>query len=382
MGCSNATMAKLLQWLGAGFVLLLVGGSFAGFAVLKDRVRVVIQDDAAPAGPDPTALLRDDVQVLQRDLAALAPAIGAGLEKLVGDLDSRAAARQQEVTSLRRELAVVQQRAEALAQQLAALQGAVAKVADTLAANPVVAGGSGAAAAPATTPAEPTPVVVQPVVVQPVEPTPAPVPEPVVPAPVAKTTGFLSFRLPSAAFHFDQPQDFVLVPSLCRVGFDAKSTLHDFSGVTSNVEGRFRADLHDPAAGWSGEIKARAGTLLTGVDGRDANMRDLLDTEHHPDIRFEIAQLTAAADGIDAGKQTVRGDITGKMTIHGQTRDLTMPVTIEVDAQKRLVIAGQAKLKVSDYGITPPSQLGVINMQDEVVVWVALRARVQAGGEK
>ncbi|MBZ0152529.1 MAG: hypothetical protein K8J09_13465, partial [Planctomycetes bacterium] len=81
-------MAKLLQWLGAGFVLLLVGGSFAGFAVLKDRVRVIIQDDAAPAGPDPTALLRDDVQVLQRDLAALAPALGAGLEKLAGDLDS------------------------------------------------------------------------------------------------------------------------------------------------------------------------------------------------------------------------------------------------------------------------------------------------------
>lgn len=373
------TMAKLLQWLGAGFVLLLVGGSFAGFAVLKDRVRVIIQDDAAPAGPDPTALLRDDVQVLQRDLAALAPALGAGLEKLAGDLDSRAEARHQEVTSLRRELAAVQQRAEALAQQLAALQGAVAKVADTLATGPVVAGGNRAEAAP-TTPVEPTPVVVQPV--QPVEPTPVPVPEPVVPAPVAKTTGFLSFQLPSAAFHFDQPQDFVLVPSLCRVGFDAKSTLHDFSGVTSNVEGSFRTDLHDPAAGCSGEVKARAGTLLTGVDGRDANMRELLDTEHHPDIRFVIERLTAAADGIDQAKQTVRGDIAGKMTIHGQSRDLTMPVTLEVDAQKRLIIAGQAKLKVSDYGITPPSQLGVINMQDEVVVWVALRARVKAGGEK
>ena len=32
-----------------------------------------------------------------------------------------------------------------------------------------------------------------------------------------------------------------------------------------------------------------------------------------------------------------------------------------------------------DYGVPVPSQLGVINMQDEVKIWIALRARVQAG---
>ncbi len=33
-----------------------------------------------------------------------------------------------------------------------------------------------------------------------------------------------------------------------------------------------------------------------------------------------------------------------------------------------------------DYEVPVPSQLGLINMQDEVVVWIALRARVAAAG--
>jgi hypothetical protein len=30
---------------------------------------------------------------------------------------------------------------------------------------------------------------------------------------------------------------------------------------------------------------------------------------------------------------------------------------------------------MSDFGVTPPSQLGVINVEDEVKIWIALRAR-------
>lgn len=70
------------------------------------------------------------------------------------------------------------------------------------------------------------------------------------------------------------------------------------------------------------------------------------------------------------------------MTIRGQAREVRMPITVEVDPQKRVVLAGQMPLKLSDHGVPVPSQLGVINMQDEVVVWVALRARLQTGGRK
>lgn len=370
MRCLQVVMKSLLQWLGVVCVLGLVGASVAGLAVLKDRVRIIVQDDAVAAGPDPTMLLRDDVQVLQRDLAALAPAIGEGIERFLLDSENRAAARQQDLAALRREVGALQLRCEEISRGIAALQSA-ADVASQGAR-------AGAAAAAVAEPEIAVPVAAPAASVEVATPAADAPPVAVAPARAGGAT-FLSFQLPSAGFRFDQPQEFVLVPALCRIGFDAKSTLHDFSGVTSSVEGRFRADLHDPQAGWQGEVKVRAATLTTGIDGRDANMRDLLEVERHPEICFAIERLEAAADGIDCQAQTVRGEIAGRMTIRGQTRALAMPVTIEVDLQKRVVINGQARLRLSDYGITPPSQLGVISMQDEVVVWVALRARAQAG---
>src|SRR5690606_39721898 len=109
-------------------------------------------------------------------------------------------------------------------------------------------------------------------------------PDPVAEAPATKPkSGFLSFSLPATRLAFDQPQEYKLLPKLCRVGFDAKSTLHDFTGVTSAVSGSFRADFDDRDGLCQGEVLATAGTLKTGVDGRDANMWEYLDSANHPE---------------------------------------------------------------------------------------------------
>jgi hypothetical protein len=52
-----------------------------------------------------------------------------------------------------------------------------------------------------------------------------------------------------------------------------------------------------------------------------------------------------------------------------------MPVRLAVDASRRLVIEGEMALRLTDHGIEVPSKLGLISMQDEVKVWIALRAR-------
>jgi polyisoprenoid-binding protein YceI len=199
---------------------------------------------------------------------------------------------------------------------------------------------------------------------------------------VPATKGFLSFSVPATTFRFDELQDYVLIPELCRVGFDAKSTLHDFTGVTSQVKGGFRADFDDPEGAWTGEVIAQAAALATGVEGRDTNMREHLDTAHHTEIRFVVERFRPAPDGVDVAKQTVRGEVAGTMTIRGRSKPFAMPVAIEVDPQKRVVVKGQAPLKLGDYGVPVPSQLGLINMQDEVVVWIALRARASSGARK
>ncbi|MFN7670092.1 MAG: YceI family protein, partial [Planctomycetota bacterium] len=283
---------------------------------------------------------------------------------------------------LRAARAALREALAALPREHAATKALVAGVPAAVAAAAPAGAATATGPTPAAAPAEPVAVATEP------SPAVAPAPQPAVAptaaaAPAAKPKGgFLTFSVPATKFRFDEAQDYALVPDLCSVGFDAKSTLHDFTGRTGAVRGGFRADFDEADATWSGEIVCQAATLATGVEGRDDNMRDHLDTKNHAEIRFRLDRFKAAPDGLDAANQKVRGEVSGTMTIRGQSKPFAMPVAVEVDAQKRVVVTGQAPLKLSDYGVPVPSQLGLINMQDEVVVWIALRARAAAGGRK
>ena len=83
-----------------------------------------------------------------------------------------------------------------------------------------------------------------------------------------------------------------------------------------------------------------------------------------------------AATAVDAKAMTVAGTATGKLTIRGKSRDVSMPVKVSVDASKRVAIDGELSIKLSDYDVVPPSQLGVIKVEDELKLWIALRARL------
>ncbi|MFN9756233.1 MAG: hypothetical protein ACK58X_07455, partial [Planctomycetota bacterium] len=101
---------KLLQALGALFVLGLVGGAVGGLMVLKDRVKVVVAaDDAGATGPDPIALLRDDVRQMASDTAEWQQGVGRNFEQLGTALEERATARHEDVQRLRADVAALRE---------------------------------------------------------------------------------------------------------------------------------------------------------------------------------------------------------------------------------------------------------------------------------
>jgi polyisoprenoid-binding protein YceI len=368
----------------------LAGTAVLGLVVLKDRVRIVVAADDAGERPDPAALLRDDVQTVARDLGALTQAVGENFERLATTLDGGAQRRHAELLQMRADL---QQHGQTLAELAARQRELAAAVAElsaaqaafrTAAATPPAGEGAGSSTAsvpvetPQAKPVESKPAEAPPEH-KPAEPKPAePQVESQVAGPAAKPAGFLGFQVGGAKFRFDELQRYQVIPELSRVGFDAKSTLHDFSGVTSQITGEFSADFDDPKGAWTGNVSCTAAALVTGVDGRDTAMREHLDTANHPAIEFALERFEPAANGVDVGKQTARGEVIGTMAIRGRKQPLRMPVNISVDASKRVVIEGQVPLKLTDYGVPVPSQLGLISMQDEVKVWIALRARVRA----
>ncbi|MAW60928.1 MAG: hypothetical protein CMJ94_08845 [Planctomycetes bacterium] len=350
-------------------------GLFA-WSQVKTKLRVVIQEEGAEANQE-VALLEDRLNTLSADLDTLVEALGSNFQLLAtalaeeGDRAAVDAARTGErLAALERAMPA----ALAAREAVGALQSSLRQV-------EALAGQLRQGVQPAeTTVTTALLTETEPIDVQIPEPAPEPEvipgPEPEAPAQPPARKSFLAFSLPDRDFHFEGEQSFEILSDLSRVGFDAKTTLHDFTGISEKVQGKFTVDLAHPEQGVEGELQVRADSLITGLEGRDEAMLEHLEAEQHPEIRFVLTGFRAPQ--VDAAKKSVAGTLTGRMTIRGKTVDVELPVSAQVDDARRLVIEGEMPLSLPDYEVPVPNKLGVITMEEEVRVWVRLRARVRA----
>jgi polyisoprenoid-binding protein YceI len=88
---------------------------------------------------------------------------------------------------------------------------------------------------------------------------------------------------------------------------------------------------------------------------------ECLDVARFPSIRFVSKSVTAGAGG--ARDLTIRGDL----TLHGVTRELAIPVRIELAADS-LQATGATTLRQKDFGIEPISKAGVVKVKDELAL--------------
>lgn len=359
---------KWLSRLGWLAILAFVVAAFGALAVVSRRVTVTIanEETAARRGPDPLDLVSADIAAARDELRALGEWIQQQADARDAAIDAAAerhrAAQQAELAELRGAIDRLEDRVRELA-QVSPREHALTGGASQLAARE-----------PTTTePESSTPPLVNAPAAVPAVPRAGSDPAPV---PNAGTTnkGFLSFKSAGQGFAFDALQRFALAPSLSRVGFDARSTLHDFSGACSSVSGEFQVDLARPSIGCSGSVRASAAALDTGLAERDAEMRKVLGVAEFAEIRFDWKSFDAVE--VDAQAMKVTGTAHGTLSIHGISRAVSVPVRVAVDASRRVGIEGELHVKLSDYGIEPPQKLGVISVDDDVVVWLALRARL------
>jgi polyisoprenoid-binding protein YceI len=357
----------------SGIGWMALAGFAAGGLLALSRFGRLLEtraDQAAVVEAD-LSLLAEDVRALRGDIEGLAQSIAQGLEELHDALSAAADERERgtraDINVLRAELEASAERGRELA---AALSGLEARPqveplggSDEPATGAEQAAG-GARAAPSASVADQEPGPAEP---EPPEQATAPAPR--------ATRSFLSFELPSESLRVDERQRFEIAAGLSRVGFDAKSTLHDFSGVSEDVRGELTVCLARPSDGPSGSVAILARSLDTRNPDRDAEMRALLDVEREPAIEFRIERFSSDAGGIELVGQSLAGTVHGEMTIKGCTRPFQMPVRLALDESRRLVVEGEAPLALSAFGVEAPSKLGVISMQDEVRIWIALRAR-------
>jgi polyisoprenoid-binding protein YceI len=155
------------------------------------------------------------------------------------------------------------------------------------------------------------------------------------------------------------------VPGKSEVAFTAAFPLGNFTGRTQEVTGEFRADPTDLRTGVTGSLSIASVRLTTGDEGRDRDMRKTLATERYPEIRFTIERLEASFPST-TDRADVLLTIGGLMLIRGVERPMVFPGRVRVRDDK-LWVRGEAELKMTDFGIRPPTRL-FLEVRDTVLV--------------
>lgn len=155
---------------------------------------------------------------------------------------------------------------------------------------------------------------------------------------------------------------------------------HTHEIETSAVRGRVRFDPADwPHASVSLEFDAAAlrvtgkGEPASDVPAVERTMlgEQVLDVQRFPTISFRSRRVSAAFSGAHAAILTIDGDL----TLHGETRPITVRTSATVDASGRVTATGTFTLKQSDFGMVPVAAAGgTIRVKNEINIRFVLTA--------
>jgi polyisoprenoid-binding protein YceI len=160
------------------------------------------------------------------------------------------------------------------------------------------------------------------------------------------------------------PTRFRIQPEASEVGFKGTSRLMDADGKFSRSTGEVTLDPKDPATAKI-TLTIESASIDTGIGLRDKHLRssDFLDVTRFPTITFESQRVEMAGR---------RGTVTGQLTLHGVTREIEVPVDVQL-SDGALVATGEFRLNRRDYGINYSSFVNPIG--NIVHVTFTFRAR-------
>lgn len=168
-------------------------------------------------------------------------------------------------------------------------------------------------------------------------------------SPASKLLTLALFSALGAAQSSAAPVRYQVAPG-SAVHFKAASNLHGFHGGTDSLTGFVVFDPAEPLAS-TGEVVIDADALRSGDGKRDRKMRSqALETKLFPDIKFRMRRFAAPPSD---GALRIEGNIHGELELHGVTRKLLIPATVETRGDK-LHVEGVVGFDMGDWSIRPP----------------------------
>jgi polyisoprenoid-binding protein YceI len=140
--------------------------------------------------------------------------------------------------------------------------------------------------------------------------------------------------------------------------FVGQASKHEAVARTSTVTGRLTAG--GDSSGYRVSALSFTADLsslhsVDSVAGRDVTQRDGVVNRQLDVQQFPNASFTATSASVPGGiaSQPVDVTVTGKLTIHGVTRDVTIKAKAQLVGGKA-EIAGGFSITMTDYGVSPP----------------------------
>ncbi len=161
-----------------------------------------------------------------------------------------------------------------------------------------------------------------------------------------------------AALAAAAPQTYEVAPKAHgKVRFNVEGPLDDVPGETRELSGQLQLDPKDWAQGRA-QVVISLETLRTGIDQRDADMREqFLQTERFPRALLSIDRVERpSAPSLSPG-ESAQGDASGTFELHGVRRAVRVPVKLSMEKDGRIWVAGSFEVPFADYNIQRPSRL-------------------------
>ena len=165
-----------------------------------------------------------------------------------------------------------------------------------------------------------------------------------------------------------------------KLTINGDSSVHKWKVETKVVGGFLQVD--SAALAEAGKIEAKGKVIIpvrqlkSGKKRMDEVMHAAMNAKNHKNIDFTLASLNV--NSVKGGVANCASN--GSIKINGKTKPLTMDISI-ASKDDQLVVTGSALLKMTDFGITPPSPklpTGNIVTKDEVKIsfeWVVAKAK-------
>lgn len=111
------------------------------------------------------------------------------------------------------------------------------------------------------------------------------------------------------------------------------------------------------------KITADLSTLQSDKPMRDGQLhRQALETDQFPSATFELTR-PIALDAGPADGATISATATGNLTLHGVTREVSIPIQAKL-AGGTVTVVGTLPVRFADFGINPPQSMMVLSVAD------------------